>query len=360
LLGVSAVVLATPATSSAGTATVIGRTLAYLAGPGEANDVTITRSVDAYRLVDRGSLVVPAAGCTSVAPNEATCAAESVRVVRIRVLDGNDLVSLSIGRPSIVHGGDGDDLLEGGEGSDLLFGQAGNDALKGGTGIDLLDGGPGADQLSGGTGVLFPFPFLEEEFGEGELELDFAVYDGRAEPITVDVDGFGDDGELGEGDNVGIDVEAVVGGAAGDVLVGNAGSNLLIGQGGSDTLVGRGAPDFLDGGGGDDVMSGGRGRDELLGGPARDDVHGGSGRDQLSGDGGRDRLFGEGEGDFIHAADRRRDLVHGGAGRDCAVVDRPLDIVRRVECLLPPPPERLTGSRRAALAALARYRGSSP
>jgi RTX calcium-binding nonapeptide repeat (4 copies) len=329
---------------------VLGRTLAYQAAPGEANELTVTRSVETYRIVDRGSTIVAAAGCTSVAPNEVTCASEEVRVIRIQVLDGNDSVSLSTARPSIVRGGEGDDTLEGGEGSDLLFGEGGDDTLKGGTGIDLLDGGPGGDQISGGTGVVFPFPFFEEEdLGELEVELDIAVYERRVNPVIVDFDAAADDGESGEGDNVGTDVEGIVGGAGDDTLVGDARNNVLIGQRGSDTLMGGGGQDFLEGGGDDDVLSGGRARDGLAGGPGRDELRGGSGRDELDGGGGRDRLFGQGAGDFIFARDRRRDLVNGGAGRDCAFVDRRLDIVRRVECLLPPRPDRLTGSSRAAL-----------
>ncbi len=340
--------------AGAGTATVLGRTLAYQAAPGEANEVTVTRSVETYRIVDRGSTIVAAAGCTSVGPNEVACAGEAVRVIRIEVLDGNDLVSLSTARPSVVRGGDGDDTLAGGEGSDLLVGDGGNDTLKAGTGIDLLDGGPGADQLSGGTGVVFPFPFAEDEFAEEfeEFEVDFALYERRVNPVTVDLDGAADDGESGEGDNVGTDVEAVVGGSGGDTLVGNSRTNLLIGQRGSDALVGEGGMDFLDGGGGDDALSGGRGSDELMGGPGSDEARGSSGRDELDGGGGRDRLLGQGGPDFILARDRRRDLVDGGAGRDCAFIDRRLDIVRRVESCLRPPerPDRLTGSWRAALA----------
>jgi Ca2+-binding RTX toxin-like protein len=349
-----AVVLLAPTPSAgAGTATVAGRTLAFLAAPGEANDLTVTRSVNAYRLVDRGATVAAATGCTSVSPNEVTCVADPVRFVRIRVLDGNDSVSLETARPAFVRGGDGNDVLAGGEGADLLSGEAGDDTLEGGTGIDLLAGGPGADRLSGGTGVIFPFPFFEEEFED--LELDIAVYDRRVAPVSVDLDGAADDGEPGEGDNVGTDVEGVVGGRGGDTLIGDARENLLIGQGGGDRLVGGGGLDFLEGGDDADVVSGGGARDELTGGRGRDEVRGGAGRDQLDGGGGRDRVFGQRGSDFIFALDRRRDLVHGGAGRDCAFFDRGRDVVRRIECRLPPePPERLTGSWRAALARLAR------
>lgn len=390
-LTAAAIVLLAPASAEAGTATVTGRTFAFLAAPGEANDLTVTRTVNAYRLVDRGATVAAATGCMSVALNEVTCAADPVRLVRIRVLDGNDSVSLETARPAFVRGGDGNDVLAGGEGADLLAGEGGDDTLEGSAGIDLLDGGLGGDRLSGGTGVIFPFPFFEEEFED--IELDIVVYETRREAVTVDFDGASDDGAPGEGDNVGTDVEGVVGGRAGDTLVGDGRINLLIGQGGGDTLVGRGAMDFLEGGGGNDVVSGGPGRDEVIGGGGGDDVRGGMGSDQvgggpgpdvvlgggagdnllgdggrdtvrggdgpdqLDGGGGRDRLFGQGATDFLSARDRRRDLVHGGAGRDCAAADEQLDALRSVECRPPPEPEfpvRLTGSWRAALGRLVR------
>jgi Ca2+-binding RTX toxin-like protein len=72
-----------------------------------------------------------------------------------------DFVGASFGNPSLIDGGDGNDLLWGGTGNDTLiggtgndalYGLAGNDLLVGGTGQDFLDGGSGVDQLSGGTG----------------------------------------------------------------------------------------------------------------------------------------------------------------------------------------------------------------
>ena len=106
-----ALALAAPATADAGTATALGRTLAYQAGPGEANNVLVTRSPDTYRILDRGAPVIAGQGCTSVAPNEVACPGPEVRLIRIQVLYGNDVVSLSTARRSIVGGGDGDDVL---------------------------------------------------------------------------------------------------------------------------------------------------------------------------------------------------------------------------------------------------------
>ena len=345
--GVAVGVLAAPATAAAGTVSVLERTLTYVAAPGEVNRLTLTREPDAYRISDAGAPVVVGAGCASVSPNEATCAAAGIRLLRVRALDGDDLVSLAAARPAVVRGGEGDDTIAGGEGGDRLLGDEGHDTLRGGTGIDLLDGGAGGDRLSGGTGVIFPFAEAEDE---EELELDFAVYERRTNGVRVDLDGAADDGEPGEGDLVGSDIEVVMGGAGDDVLVGHARANILIGRRGEDTLRGAGGSDSLHGGPGRDALEGGERTDEVSGDGGNDEVRGGPGRDNLDGGPGRDRMFGGADGDFLYALDWRRDRVNGGAGRDCAAVDRRLDVVRRVECLARPheegPPERLTGARR--------------
>ncbi|MDQ4082187.1 MAG: hypothetical protein M3123_04775, partial [Actinomycetota bacterium] len=73
----------------------------------------------------------------------------------------------------------------------------------------------------------------------------------------------------------------------------------------------------LSGAGGRDVLRGGDGPDLLVGGTDRDVLIAGAGRDRVS------------------ARDRARDVVDGGTERDVASLDRRLDLVRRVEMLLP-------------------------
>ncbi len=51
-----------------------------------------------------------------------------------------------------LYGGDGNDTLLGGDGFDYLFGQAGGDLLSGGAGGDLLDGGADGDLIAGDAG----------------------------------------------------------------------------------------------------------------------------------------------------------------------------------------------------------------
>ena len=63
-----------------------------------------------------------------------------------------------------------------------------------------------------------------------------------------------DDGEAGEGDNIGTDIEHLVGGAGNDRLFGTAGTNTLNGGAGNDLLDGGAGADYLVGGSGTDTV----------------------------------------------------------------------------------------------------------
>lgn len=79
--------------------------------------------------------------------------AAEVNEVRIWGRAGNDVISLiDLALMSLIHGGDGNDLLDGGASSDLIFGGRGDDILVGGAGNDLLLGGMGADRIVGSAG----------------------------------------------------------------------------------------------------------------------------------------------------------------------------------------------------------------
>ena len=138
----------------------------------------------------------------------------------------------------IVIGGTGADNLTGGAGNETLRGMGGNDTLNGSLGTDVLQGGAGTDTVS---------------------------YAGRANPVTINLDGLANDGEGGENDNVNADIENALGGSGADTLTGNEG------------------PNNLNGGPGADVLNGGNGNDVLIG-PAGD----GAG-DTYNGQGGTDR-----------------------------------------------------------------------
>ncbi|BBH63357.1 hypothetical protein ACTI_00420 [Actinoplanes sp. OR16] len=168
-----------------------------------------------------------------------------------------------------IEGGGGDDRLTGHAGYDLLTGGPGNDILRGLGGNDYLDGGRGKDRLEGGDGN-------ETLVGDGDSAgavadvllgnagQDTVDYYGYTRPITVDLDGAsGDDGQAGEHDTVGSDVEMVVGGQGSDRLTGNASANRLFGESGNDVLRGGAGNDLLSGDGGNDVLYGEAGDDWL-------------------------------------------------------------------------------------------------
>ncbi|WP_412744213.1 calcium-binding protein [Krasilnikovia sp. MM14-A1004] len=167
---------------------------------------------------------------------------------------GNDLLK-GTGRRDVLYGGRGNDTLLGGGGNDFLFGQAGKDHLEGGAGNDLLSGddnyygGPATDVLLGGSGQ------------------DTVTYTDHSAAVTVDLDGSaGDDGQAGEHDTVGADVEGIVGGAGNDKLTGNAADNVIYA------------------GSGNDVVHAGAGNDVVVGEDGRDSLYGEAGDDELDGD----------------------------------------------------------------------------
>ena len=193
--------------------------------------------------------------------------------------------------PNVITGGSGDDLLQGGGGADTLNGGAGYDVadysdhsgpvtltldgaandgspgegdriatdvedLRGGSGNDaltgdgqdnVLDGGPGADVMLGGGGT------------------DAVDYSSRGAAVRVDLGGSpGDDGQAGEGDTVGADVEGVYGGEGDDTLIGNGADGFLDGSDGNDTLTDPGGSDDLFGDDGDDVIDGTDGVQDVI------------------------------------------------------------------------------------------------
>jgi Ca2+-binding RTX toxin-like protein len=162
----------------------------------------------------------------------------------------------------VVIGNGGADDLSGDEGNDTLDGGAGNDAIRGGENNDVIQGGAGDDSLEGG----FRVDADVINGGDGE---DTAPYR-RDNGVRVSADGIADDGEAGEGDNVGTDVENLTGGDGDDVLRGNDGPNTLRGGNGADQLVGLAGGDELLGGNGADSLDGGEGRDAFDGGPGAD------------------------------------------------------------------------------------------
>jgi Ca2+-binding RTX toxin-like protein len=168
--------------------------------------------------------------------------------------DGNDLLDGSGPTEVLAFGGEGDDTLIAGDGAGQisvpdgqgiatyvyddshLWGGPGDDRLIGAAGPDRLDGGPGADSMRGGAGD------------------DVADYTARTAPLTITADDRPGDGEAGENDDVGSDIEDIIGGAGDDRLVGSPGENVIDGAEGNDDIVGGGGRDFLRGGPGTNVI----------------------------------------------------------------------------------------------------------
>ena len=94
----------------------------------------------------------------------------------------------------------------------------------------------GADALQGGGGV--------DEVGYGK----------RSAGVAVSLDGVANDGEAGEGDNVGVDVEMVGGGSGFDSIVGSAAQNASTAVAETTSLTGARASDSLNGGRGADEI----------------------------------------------------------------------------------------------------------
>jgi Ca2+-binding RTX toxin-like protein len=297
---------------------------------------------------------------------------------------GNDVLDGGGGNDSL-HGGDGTDALDGGAGADAVMGGAGDDVEHGGEDNDTLDGGAvagciesgGGDQLSGDggddalCGGAGPGAGNDNDAISGGDGEDTAFYL-RSANVSVSLDNIAADGEAGEADNVGSDVEDVTTGSGNDTLVGNDGRNVLDGGAGADSLSGLGGDDVLmdsggdkaadrmDGGAGDDTMAAGAGPDVYTGGDGEDavtdyagrhvpvtvsldgnaddgaagegdnvaadveDVTGGSAGDTLAGNSADNELVGGAGDDTISGGDGNdgldggagRDTLDGGAGRD--------------------------------------------
>jgi Ca2+-binding RTX toxin-like protein len=208
------------------------------------------------------------------------------------------------------------DIVTGGPNADTLKTGDGTDTVNGSGGDDFIDGGLGADVMNGGAN------------GAGGDTVD---YSNRAENMRVSPDGLAaNDGEPGENDNVGADVENLNGGFGDDSFGANASNNNYQGFVGNDSMDGGGGNDTMNGGSGNDVFGGGANQDTLLGGTGNDTMDGGSDNDTLHGDGGADLLDGSsgldnvngGEGsDTLLTRDNQADTANCGDGTDHSVHD---------------------------------------
>ena len=168
------VLLALAPAAQAGTADIATGPFTYVAKTTEVNVLTVAPSicgqlaaVPCFVVTDSAG-VTASARCQQVSPTQATCPSDGITSYSIRLDDLDDTAALTIPIPGTLDGGDG------------------NDRLAGGTGADAFVGGPGTDT---------------------------ADWSGRTQPVIASIDGAANDGEAGEGDNVGTDVE-LTGGTA--------------------------------------------------------------------------------------------------------------------------------------------------
>jgi len=278
--------------------------------PDGAND---DLQIDASgRVRDRARPLGLGGGCAAGAEGWVACAGAPtasgnavVTRLRIETGAGDDRVATTFPDAAeaggIIDLGPGDDQatlgrgnawgVTGGEGADRLT--ATGDALS----VVLWDGGPGPDAVSGAA-----------------VSVSYAR---RVAPVHVTPDGVADDGEAGEGDDVGPDVGEIAGGKGPDVLAQATGT--VFGGDGDDTLIGTAGRGWhqLRGEAGNDRLVGGPGDDRLDGDDGNDRLEGGAGKDRLSGGSGADVLAG-GDGDDVAGLeiDGAPDAYDGGPGDD--------------------------------------------
>jgi Ca2+-binding RTX toxin-like protein len=284
-------------------------TIYVTAATGESNALAITRDASGgYAITENGPAAMRAGGGCGPAPaNSATCPSAGISQLSIALGDGDDGVTVATPTNAVILGGTGDDTLVGGSGQDVARGEDGADTVRGGAGDDTIDGGPGNDALDPGLGGNADHDTLAG--GEGDDSVSYGL---RSAPVATTKDGVANDGQAGEGDNIGLDIERIAGGVANDtvgggpdadVLDGGPGDDALNGFAGDDALHGDGGlsagADTLSGGLGNDVIQGDGGADALSGEAGNDVVEGGTGADRLSGGPGADQLNGGPERDAV-------------------------------------------------------------
>ncbi|MGD9694357.1 MAG: calcium-binding protein [Thermoleophilia bacterium] len=260
LVGASQALGATSVTSNGGGLVILGDT--------NENHGIVVRPDPASStnyLVRDVVTIFPGTGCTAVDATTVTCAYQPF--IGVLVGNGNDSIRLTTRATGVASA----DRAE-------VFGGPGNDSFEA-NGLE-------ADRFVGGEGV------------------DTMSYATRTAPLQLSADGVADDGEAGEGDEIGSDVETIYGGSGPDVmraadsprstLIGSSGDDTLIGSRFDDILLGDDGADTIDGGVGADQVFGGDGDDRLLandapatpgGTPAADLYDGGDGVDTVTYDG---------------------------------------------------------------------------
>lgn len=313
LAAVAAVLLpaATASPAMAGSLTGSATSISYNGAGTEANDVTISRSVNTYTITDIVAITDGNAmdTCTATGGLTATCTATGLTFVGMSLGNGNDENQWAGSYADLplftqIDGGAGTDTLNGTEKNDTLFSSSGPEG-------DTYNGEAGDDSL--GNEFVFGSPEQGGDIFNGGPGTDRLSYSGRGAGVTVTAnDGLANDGEQSEQDNVGADVEVITATSFNDSITGGGVNNQLTGQGGDDTL---------NGGAGEDSLPGGAGNDTVDGGPGSDGVEGGDGNDTLTGGTGVDDIQGGNGSDSIDSNDGERDDVDCGGNTDTVTAD---------------------------------------
>ena len=212
-----------------------------------------------------------------------------------------------------INAGGGNDVVKAGGGNDTVEGEAGRDTLEGGDGNDTLNGGPGGDAIlgQGNDDVLHggPIPLPAPGATNAEIDDDDALAGGVGSD-TVSGD-FGNDVLFGDDEVAGfMDADAAM------RRLGDGAPDLATWRSWCDAPA-AGDGDLLVGNAGDDVMLGQGGDDQLDGDDDDDWACGGSGEDQVVGGDGDDELRGNDDDDVLTGNDGH-DVIFGGAGDDTA------------------------------------------
>jgi Ca2+-binding RTX toxin-like protein len=297
-------------------------TIYVTAATGENNALSITRDASGgYTITENAPSAMRAGGGCGPAPaNSATCPSVGISQLSITLGDGDDGVTAATPTNAVILGGTGNDTLVGGGGQDVVRGEDGADTVRGGAGDDTMDGGPGNDALDPGLGGDADHDSLAG--GDGDDTVSYGL---RAAPIATTKDGVANDGQAGEGDNVGLDVERVSGGVANDTVGGGPDADVLDGGPGDDTVDGFAGDDELHGDGGLSA-----GADRLFGGPGNDRIQGEGGADTLSGDAGSDVVEGGTGADRLSGGPGADQLI-GGPERDAVAYTTQADVTVRLD-----------------------------
>ncbi len=367
-----------------GSAAVEGGVLSVASAPGTASILRVQQSAGKLRVSDPAG-IRPGAGCVAVDLTTTDCDTGSVSAVSISTGDRADRVNTEGSVPFTVNGGEGDDRIEDGAGAATLDGGAGNDTLIAGLGADRLVGGEGRDiadysarttdlklsidgqandgvagegddiradmdWLIGGSGQdrLTGSPAAEGFWAQGGNDTvdggtgsdwlnggagtDTIDYSSRQEPLTMNLDGSGNDGAAGEADAIGADFEWLIGGSGNDRITGSSDAEAFWSQGGNDTVDGGTGSDWLNGGAGIDKIDysarnapvtlsidgktndGETGEADAIGADFEYLV-GGGGDDRLTGSADAEGFWGQGGNDVVDGG-TGSDWLNGGAGTD--------------------------------------------